>query len=307
MKKLPKPAHSKRAQAYFSLLVATVFWGWAGPVVKYTLSFADSVTFLFHRFWLVSLIFLPFFIRAIKKNPQSNFKDLFWLTMIGFLGGPLCLLLIFAGTDLTTALDASLIVAMAPIFVVLASLVFLKEEVTGQEKVGLFIALVGTLITILGPLAEGSLFAVERLKGNLLIMLSNLAWAGYIVFIKKYTSRYSALIITPLTFLAGLIVLTPLFIFRTPVSFWPDSRALPGIGYMALFSSVFAYTAYNHGVALIEASEATMFSYLQPVFAAPLAFFWLEETITTHFLTGAIVIAFGVYLTEKRSPLFRKR
>lgn len=297
---------TKRTQAYLSLLAAVILWGWAGPIVKYTLDYASPIEFLFHRFWLVSLIFLPFFWKTLQKTPRAKFKDLFWLTIIGLLGGPICLLLIFTGAELTTSLDASLIVAMAPVFVVLTCLIFLKEKVTPQEKIGLLICLTGTLITIIGPLAEGDFFATSHLKGNLLVLTSNFAWAAYIVLIKKYSPRYSALITTPLTFLAGLIVLAPLFFVQsTPLL--PTPQAIPGIIYMAIASSVIAYTAYNHGVALIEASEATMFSYLQPIFAAPLAFFWLKETFTRHFLIGALFIAFGVYLTERRTPLFPQR
>ncbi|HEB14007.1 MAG TPA: EamA family transporter, partial [candidate division WWE3 bacterium] len=48
--------------------------------------------------------------------------------------------------------------------------------------------------------------------------------------------------------------------------------------------------------------EAALFLYLEPVFAAPLAYLWLGESITPTFIIGAAVIAAGVILTEYRPP-----
>jgi len=69
---------------------------------------------------------------------------------------------------------------------------------------------------------------------------------------------------------------------------------------MVILSSVVAYFAFELGLKLIEASEATLFAYLQPIFAAPVAVFWLGEKITPPFLLGAGIIAIGVVLTEYR-------
>ena len=80
----------------------------------------------------------------------------------------------------------------------------------------------------------------------------------------------------------------------------PD-KALGGILYMAIFSSVIAYTLYEYGLSIIEASEATLFAYLQPIFAAPVALLWLKEKITPPFIIGAVVIGLGVAISEYRT------
>ncbi len=69
---------------------------------------------------------------------------------------------------------------------------------------------------------------------------------------------------------------------------------------MAILSYVLAYFLYNFGISKIEVSEAAIFSYLQPLFAAPLAVLWLKEIVTLPFLFGASVIALGVFLSEYR-------
>ena len=67
---------------------------------------------------------------------------------------------------------------------------------------------------------------------------------------------------------------------------------------MSLFGSIIAYFTYTYGFSLIEASEATLFTYLQPLFTAPLAVFWLKESVRPPFIIGAVFIALGVFLTE---------
>ncbi|MFZ5366259.1 MAG: EamA family transporter, partial [Patescibacteria group bacterium] len=52
----------KRLTAYLLLTLTAAIWGIAGPVIKNTLQFIPPFTFLFWRFLLASLIFLPFFI-----------------------------------------------------------------------------------------------------------------------------------------------------------------------------------------------------------------------------------------------------
>lgn len=293
--------NKKRLTAYGLLLLTAALWGWAAPIVKYTLNFIDPIGFLFYRFWLVSFLFLPPFFIAVKKKPLP-FKVFFRHFLIGLIGGPLTLLLIFFGADKTTSLNASLIVAMAPVFIVLAGVFFLKEVVTKKEQLGLALAVAGTLVTVVQPIANHHPSASAPLIGNLLLFTHNFVWTTYVILIKKESQKYSPLILTAITFFSGVFVLTPLFFLKTNLSpFQIPTPAIWGILYMSLFSSVIAYTTYNWGISLIEASEATLFTYLQPLFAAPLSFFWLKEKVSPLFLLGATLIAFGVFLTEYRS------
>jgi drug/metabolite transporter (DMT)-like permease len=70
---------------------------------------------------------------------------------------------------------------------------------------------------------------------------------------------------------------------------------------MAILSGSIAYTLWARAQRTIEIGEAAVFSYLYPIFAAPLAVFWLKEKITMPFVIGATVIAVGVFIAEYRS------
>lgn len=76
--------------------------------------------------------------------------------------------------------------------------------------------------------------------------------------------------------------------------------ALYGIAYMAIISGIIAYISYQFGLQRVEASEASVFYYLQPLFAIPIAVIFLKEPLSLVFLVGAMIVAAGVYLAEKR-------
>lgn len=298
----------RRLHAYLFLLTTNVLWAIASPVIKYTLTYVRPFAFLFWRFFLTCLIITPIYLIYRKKRAIqfSNFK-LFKLFFLGALGTTISLGLLFVGMNYTTAIDAVLIDTIAPLLIVIGGAVFLNENITKIEKIGTILAFGGSLVTIIQPLLESKALAYKNIYGNLLVLLSTITWATYCLLVRKVEAKdkekIDPLSLTSLSFFAGLITIMPLYIWENmtlpmSVSIIPNSEAWLGIGFMAVFSSVIAYFTYNAGYALIEASEASIFDYLRPIMAAPLAVIWLKEQITGPFLLGAFLIFLGVFLTE---------
>ncbi len=305
----------KRVKAYFLLLITAIIWGIASPVIKGTLHYIQPFSFLFWRFLLTSLIFLPiFFIYKRTKKIKLNAQKILTLSFLGFLGTTLSLSLLFLGYNYTTAIDGSIIYSIAPILVVIGGALFLQEKITKMERAGTILAFLGSLIIVIQPILEGKAFALKNIYGNVLVLFSAVAWAGYCLLVRRSEAKekIDPFILTAVGFFAGFITIIPFFLYENFITndylksvflptqplFYLNFSAILGILYMSLFSSVIAYFTYNLGYALIEASEATIFDYLKPVFAAPLAVLWLGEKITPPFLTGAFVIFLGVFLTE---------
>lgn len=295
-----------RLSAYLSLIITSIIWGIASPVIKYTLGFIQPFSFLFWRFLITALFFLPIFLiykkkKSIKLSPRKIVK----LSILGFLGTTLSLGLLFVGYQYTTAIDGSLIYSLAPLIVVIGGAIFLKEEITKTEKVGTFIAFLGSVIIVIQPILEGGAFAFKNTYGNILVLVSAVAWAVYCLLVRQFEfkEKTDPFILTAIGFFAGFATIIPFFLWEQSTNnqlLTISNYAIPGILYMSLLSSVVAYFTYNLGYSLIEASEATIFDYLKPVFATPVAILWLGEKITSCFLLGAGIIALGVFFTEHR-------
>ena len=306
---------SARVRSYLMLLVVAVIWGFAGPIIKYTLNFFDPVTFLTYRFLQTCLILIPLLLILEPRIWQhlSRFTPSEWTALIisGLLGSTVNLGLLFWGYSLTTAIDATLINdSLSPILVALAGHFILREHITERERLGLFIALTGSVIIIVQPwLESGKLFS-GSLSGNLIIFFAALSWAGYSVITKKsLKNQPSPLLLTASSFLFGFISMSVIaLIFHRPFEMYHRLLSVPvgghlGVLYMSVLSGALAYFLFQRAQKTIETSEANVFLYLPPIFATPLAYFWLGESVTFTFLTGALVIAAGVYVaeTKKRS------
>ncbi len=284
-----------RAIAYLLLLLNAALWGAAPPIIKNSLGFVSPSIFLFYRFLIASLLFTPIFLRAKKILPHKTNP---WLMLsLALLGTPLTLYPLFVGLNLTSSIEGSLIEASSPMFTILGGLIFLHEVIKPKEWLGLIIAVLGTILLTAEPLITGNNATLTSFTGNLLILFSNLIWAAFLLLSKKTKTNPAQL-----SFFSFLVSI-PFFLILALTekqSFILDLRALPGILYMAVFGSIVAFWAYQEGQKRIEASEAAVFSYLKPLFTIPLAILWLHESISPVTLISALVVALGVYISEKR-------
>jgi len=71
------------------------------------------------------------------------------------------------------------------------------------------------------------------------------------------------------------------------------------IAFVALFSSVLAYIAWNRGVELVGASIAGLFVHLMPVFGVVLAWIFLGARVAPFHLAGIVLILSGIYITTR--------
>lgn len=293
------PALSQsRFKAYSFLLLNACLWGFAAPIIKYSLNFTTPALFLFYRYLIATFIFFPIFLlhraRTSPHAPKTNFK---WLITLALLGTPLTLLPLFYGLHATTSIEASILESSSPIFIILGSLVILKETLKPREWLGFFIAVGGTLLLALEPLLSGQPLTSLSLKGNLLVIISDLIWAAFLIYSKKIHIDPIKLTFT------SFVISIPFFLVMVLVEksgFSLAPAAVPGIVYMAIGGSIIAFWAYQEGQLLIEASEAAIFTYLKPAFSIPLSILWLREPFTPLTMIATIVIISGVYLSEKR-------
>jgi len=289
------PLSKTRSSAYLFLLLNTILWGSSTPIIKYTLQFTSPTVFLLYRYIIATAIFLPIFL-VYRHKTHHRINHLHTI-LLAFLGGPLCLLLSFYGISKTSAIEASIISSSGPLFTVLMSVVFLKEIINKKEWKGLTLALLGAVIVVFEPIITGYNHVILSLEGNLLIILSNVIWTFFLIFSKKI--KVNPIYLTFYSFIISI----PFFLFfslNQQLSFQLTPLAVPGILYMAIGGSVIGFWAYQEGQRRIEASEAVVFTYLNPIFAIPLSILWLKETISPVTVAATVLIIVGVYISEKR-------
>jgi len=323
-----KAAHSL-SQYYFGIIAAYVIWAAAGPVIKLTLQSVPPFTFLFLRLLIVCILVLPYTIYLIRKSVIAK-SDYFKILLLGIFGQT-SLILIFLGFKYTTALEATIIGMMGPILSVAAGHYLYKEKVDWHIKLGLLIALIGTLFVAFEPYLSSRSITHEanmRMLGNFYVVMYSLSFLLYIIWskitlginsanikrtlrlihIKPMKRHYSPLLLMSLTFYIGLASFLPMSILEIagylgPVNFNISSLTIVpimGILYMAVLSSIAAYYLFEWGLTKVEVKDTAIFSYLQPVFTLPFAYMLLGEIPNRFMLVGAGIIALGVLIAEDR-------
>ena len=270
-----------RLHAYFLLLLVSIIWGIAGVVIKYTLGAFPPLIFLTYRFGVATIFALLSFLVVRYKIPAD--RKTFWVSIFyGFLTSSVALGLLFFGTEETTAIDATLISATAPITIVAAGAIFLREHVTLREKIGITIAFLGTLVTIMEPLTRNGA-SLAGLGGNLLVFASVLAGTVTAVLAKMLLRReVDPFYATNASFVVGFLTTAPFALLvhgPTQIIKAFVGASFPfhlGVIYMALISGSLAYTFWHKAQKTIEIGEVGLFAYLYPVFGTPLAVIWLK-------------------------------
>jgi len=302
-----------RYTAYLYLLLVSLMWGAAGPIIKFTEQEFPPFIFLLYRFFISALLALAILSRQKSASRQINrhFGSLFLCSFFAFT---LSLGLLFLGFAKTSALMGQLLSATGPILTAVAGAIFLKERVIGQEKIGITIAFAGTIFTAIQPILNGNGKALVSIEGNLLIVGSVLASIIATIITKQLLrAKLSPLFIANVTFILAFFTMIPVTLtFHRTSEIWEviTTASLAshlGVWYMAVLSGTMAYALYNLAMKSIEIGEASIFAYLYPLWAVPLAVWWLGETVTPQFLLGAFIIAIGVTIAEYRRRQAKSR
>ncbi|MFZ5376776.1 MAG: DMT family transporter [Patescibacteria group bacterium] len=302
---------STRLGAYFFLLINTLCWGAALVVTKPALEIASPFRFLLYRYLLASGMVLPYLLLNWQKI-RPKMRDLVNIAWIELIGTGLALAILYTGLRYTTAIEASLISTTTPIFIVFGGLLFLRERLEKHEAVGLGVAFLGTIAMTLLPawlLSNSTLGESISLVGNLLIFGQNIVTAIYFLLSKRYYAQLPKFFAASISFVIGLACFFGLSLVEsgglsnlmnailTDIS---HSSVLTAAIYMSVFGSIIGYTSYIKGQNHVEASEASIFWYLQPLVYLPLGVVLLGERVSVVQVLTLGLVLLGVVMASLR-------
>ena len=102
----------------------------------------------------------------------------------GLFGVAINQLFFFEGLNLTTPINAAIIMTVSPILVIIFSAIIIKEKITIRKLLGIFLGIVGaaTLILKSGSISIDNAFFV----GNILIFINATSYSIYLEFLIFY-------------------------------------------------------------------------------------------------------------------------
>jgi len=293
--------YSATQKAIGALIIANIIWGATAPILKVSLTNIPPFTLAFWRFFLGAGILL-LFLRKRAAFPVTLHKDLHLLVFYALSGITINIIFFFLGLRLTYSINAPVIASGQPLLTMLLAILLLREKLQRKKVVGMLAGLAGMMVIILQPLLQTGLDSA--FLGNFFLLLAAVAAVGQTIIGRAVLPKYDPVNFTFWACVIGFMSFLPLAIYEAgsiPALYTSlDWRGYLGIGYGALFSTAMAYGLFAWGLSKIPASDAQMFTYIDPVIGTILGSLLLHEPITKFFLLGTLFIFGGIFIAEGR-------
>lgn len=294
---------------YLNLAAVTMIWGGTFVAGRYLAAGLDPLLAATVRFALASLALLAFLGVARIRLVRPTTAQWVQLMVLGFFGIFFYNLCFFYGLHYINASRASLIVALNPAVIGLASWLLFKERLGCFKLVGIALCLGGAGLVIVSRNPQLLQGTADAWFGDLLIFGCVVGWGVYSLFSRGLNQRLGPLQTVTWSILLGTLMLTitTLVTGRLTVAALGriDMPQLMSLLYLGVLGSALAYIGYYDGLRRIGATRAGVFIALNQLTAVICGALLLGEQLTVPMLLGGAVILLGIYLCNK--PLARAR
>lgn len=286
-----------KKRAFLFIIIAGVLWGTSVIFVKILAPY--GLTSLQMTFMRALISFVSFAIFALLRNRKlfrANKKELllFAMTGISFFGTATCYYFSMQETSPSTAV---VLMYLAPIIVMIYSVIFLGEKFTALKAISLFAMLIGCALVsgIVGGLAF-------RPLGIAIGVLSGICYAVYNIFTKIGTRQKCE----------PVSITLYCFLFAAIVSFFVCSpEKIPQIisenGFyivllivaMGIATCVLPYLFYTMGMKDLPAGTASALGIIEPMAATIFSVTLFGEELGIYPLIGIVLILSAVFALNK--------
>ncbi|MGB2578633.1 drug/metabolite transporter (DMT)-like permease [Elusimicrobium simillimum] len=292
---------------YVKLAVAIFFWGLTFLFTKMALTDVSITTLVLVRSTL-GLGVVALFLREfawIKQVSASDWCKFAFLAMIGIL-----IQQHVQGYAIlhTSTNHAGWLNAFSPVVVAFIMVVFFKEHLPINRATGFLVCMLGVVLIFFSKQAFVDGSAMPTSKGDIIIVLTAINWAFYVIPMSIWFKNMPNLRVTFCILMVVVLVLLPLeFIGGFYKDFTHISpKALWSMVYLGICCSGFALLFYNEGVEKIGASKASAFLYVQPLITTAFGYLVLGEKINKEAVIGGVLIMVGLYLINVRRQHVKK-
>ncbi len=225
-----------------------------------------------YRFWLFGLCIVAWM--WVRGTPFR------WRIMRDSMWGGIALgadiALFFSAVKLTSIVNATIIGSLQPIVVGVIAARFFGERIRARDAVWSLVAIAGVVVVVSAAGGDD----VSSLRGDLLAAGAMLSWSAYFIASKDSKKRMTSTEFTAGTALWTAVICTPLgFAFGQDMS-WPSAKNWALLAAMAIGSGIVGHALMNWSLVRIPLWVGSTFTLLIPVFAALLAWVFLDETLS---------------------------
>lgn len=243
-----------------------------------------------------SILFFLTYLFFVKERVKK--KDFFRLMLCGLFGVAINQLFFFEGLNLTTPINAAIIMTISPVLVIITSAIIIKEKITVRKIIGIILGLIGACILILN---SGDIsFENDFFTGNILVLINATSYAIYLVLVKTLMKRYNPITVMFYVFIFGLIFVLPFGIdeiLKIDLTTFNEEIYLK-IGFVVICTTFIAYMFNAFALKSLNPSVVSVYIYLQPLLASLIAIALNSDSLSLVKILSAIFIFSAVFLVS---------
>ena len=297
---------NKIVLAHISLFVANLIYA-----INYTFAkdvmpdFIQPSGFILLRVTGAVILFSLFYFLFVNEKVEK--KDIIRLAICGIFGVAINQLLFFEGLNLTTPINAAIIMTINPVLVIIMSALILFEKINIRKGIGIALGLIGasTLILNGGDVSGNTNFML----GNMFVFINAASYGLYLVLVKPLMQKYHPITVMFYVFGFGLLYVLPFGYTELLAVDWVSFPTIIiwEVLFVVVCTTVIAYLLNSSALKLLNPSTVSIYIYLQPVLATLFAIFRGADALDERKIISAIIIFVGVYLVSVRSLKERKQ
>jgi drug/metabolite transporter (DMT)-like permease len=288
-----------QTRAYVALFLIASLWGTFPATSKLALADIPPTLLTAIRCAIAAAFLSALVLRAGFDVGRALWSDaVAAFFVLGTAGFVVSTHISYWGIYTTSAANAAILQATAPVMVALGARAYLGERMRRRQRLGVAVSMLGVLLVVTqGRLAE--LAPSELRLGDFLTLLALVGWTVYTVFGKRVLTGHSPLLTTTAAYVCGTLILIPLAVVTAPVM--PRPRlASPVAWAVLLYHAIPGAVAHLWWYAAVERvgpSRAAIFMNITPVVGIGMAAVLVGEEIGPWQLGGAAMVLGGVALT----------
>ena len=292
-----KKTKNTEQRALFSLIFSMVIFGTIG-IFRRHIALSSGVLAMARGFIGAAFLLL---IIALKREHLSKaaIKKNLWLLILSGACIGFNWILLFEAYRYTTVATATLCYYLAPIFVIIASPLILKERLNGRKVLCVLMALAG-MVLVSGVLQAG-FHGLSEMKG-VVFGLGAAAFYASVILMNKKIIGIPAYDKTIVQLVCAATVLVPYVLLTEKLA----EAEWSGIGFVlvlvvGILHTGVTYALYFGSMAHLKAQTVAIFSYIDPIVAILLSAVLLQEKMDGLTILGTVMILGAAVYSELRA------
>ena len=292
----------KKVLIFFAFISVYVIWGSGYLLNKIAVQELDPLMLASVRFitsgviiFLISIL-LKFSLKISKKQLINSIIAGF--LFLSFGNGMLVWALLYVDSSF-----AALEISAQPLIILILMRIIYGTKIKQMSIIGIFLGFIGIYLLV------GQKEILEQdnsILGMIMIFLCMTSWALGSLFVAKADLPKNFFVNTGYQMITGGFTLLIFSLLINEKWIWPNEWELKtqySVVFLILFASIIAFTSFNYLLKVVSPEKVATSTYVNPIVALFLGWYFLNEKITNQSLIASIILLTGVYFINSKKKI----